>query len=117
MVTKANVAEVKSNLAGGMPIVQADNRIVLDRSGSYIENKRIGARIKIELENCAFVFDFWVPAAKRDQKEKPQTTQKGTKSSKNRYAALQTDDEDSMEVDDVAVAQTDSVFVGQADLI
>ena len=59
------IADVKSNLAAGMKIVEADNRIVLDASGSYIENKITGDRIQIRHENGCFVFDMWVPA-KRD---------------------------------------------------
>ena len=34
------IADVKSNLAAGMKIIEADNRIILDASGSYIENKK-----------------------------------------------------------------------------
>ena len=36
MAANVNMADIKSNLAGGIPIIQADNRIVLDKSGSYI---------------------------------------------------------------------------------
>ena len=59
------VADVKSNLAAGMKIIEADNRIVLDSSGSYIENKHTGDRIQRRHENGCFVFDMCVPA-KRD---------------------------------------------------
>ena len=32
------VADVRSNLGAGMPMIEADNRIVLDKHGSYIIN-------------------------------------------------------------------------------
>jgi len=49
------IADVKSNLAAGMKIIEADNRIILDATGSYIENKKSGDRIQIRHENGCFV--------------------------------------------------------------
>ena len=46
------VADAKSNLAGGMRICQAGDRIILDiEDGSYIENKLTGDKISIRHEN------------------------------------------------------------------
>ena len=52
------VADVKSNLAAGMKIIEADNRIILGSSGSYIEDKNTGDRILIRRDNGCFVFDM-----------------------------------------------------------
>ena len=114
-----NVAEVKSNLGSGMRMVEADNRIVLDKEGSFIENKRTGSRIKVNHENGSFTFDFWVPAAKaqtetekrkRAQFEKP--TRKPIKQH-NKYAALE---EHSEEDDDHMTDEINVVFVGQEEV-
>ena len=68
MSVNVQIADVKSNLAIGMRIVEAENRIVLDNGGSYIENEKTGNKIHIKHENGCFVFDMWVPAK---NKEKP----------------------------------------------
>ena len=44
-----------------------DNRMVLDKNGSYIENERTGSRIKTDHENGAFTFDFLVPGLKSEK--------------------------------------------------
>ena len=44
------VAEVTRNLASAMRIVKAGNRIVLDETGSYIEDKTTGRQIKIRAD-------------------------------------------------------------------
>ena len=77
LAVNVNVAEVRSNLGGGMPIIEADNRIVLDKDGSFIENKRTGSRIKVNHEKGAFTFDFWVPAPKSNHA--PSSRSKRTK--------------------------------------
>ena len=61
LAANVQIAEVRSNLGAGMKMIEADNRIILDKGGSYIENKRTGSRIKINREGGAFTFEFWVP--------------------------------------------------------
>ena len=110
-----NVADVKSNLASGMRITQADNRIVLDSDGSFIENKRTGHKIEIRHENGCFVFDLWVPAkGKTSVKNTPKHAQpnNGNKRSVpgnvNKYTPLSTDDgPDDMDMSAVFVRQED----------
>ena len=83
-----NVPDVKSNLASGMRITQAGNRIILDEDGSYIENKRTGNRITIRHENGCFMFDLWVPAAKRKDGNGATSGKKGQARTSNRFAAV-----------------------------
>ena len=80
------IADVKSNLAAGMKIVEADNRIILDSDGSYIENKRTGDRIQIRHENGCFIFDMWVPAKKEQRKTPGGSSAKKTQ--RNKYETL-----------------------------
>jgi hypothetical protein len=90
-----------------MKIIEADNRIILDATGSYIENKKTGDQIQIRHENGCFVFDMWVPAKKDDKKNATgarranghATRATGSRSElKNQYQPLA---EDNMEVGDV----------------
>ena len=112
------IADVKSNLAAGMKIVEAENRIVLDSSGSYIENKVSGDRIQIRHENGFFVFDMWVPAKKetrkgangaRDARKGPSSHAR--KSINNSFAPIAEDDE--MEVGEIEEEEMEAVFVRQ----
>jgi len=64
------VAEVKRNLASAMRIVKAGNKIVLDESGSYIEDKNTGRQIKIRTNNGEFEFNIWVPKKKEEVEAK-----------------------------------------------
>ena len=57
-----NVADVKKTLASAFQIVNANNKVVLDKDYSYIVNKETGERTTITLENGEFNFDLWVPA-------------------------------------------------------
>ena len=98
------IADVKSNLAAGMKIVEADNRIVLDSDGSYIENKHTGDRIQIRHENGCFVFDMWVPARREgrvnpDSRRGAKRTTPIAATRNNRFKALE--EEDDMEVGDI----------------
>ena len=88
------IADVRSNLAAGMRIVYAGNRIVLDEEGSYIENKASGDRISIRHENGCFMFDLWVPATR---KTKP-STGTNTKTAKRWKKTQEENDDDEMEV-------------------
>ena len=120
MAVNVNVADVRSNLGGGMPIIQADNRIILDKDGSYILNKRTGSAIQVNHENGAFTFDFWVRAptksgsggakkGNQDAKDKPKKVSPG------RYQALAESEED--EADEMDIGQLEAVFIGQEDLM
>ena len=103
---------MKSNLAAGMKIIEAENRIVLDSHGSYIENKVTGDRIQIRHENGCFVFDMWVPA-KKEARKVAKDSRKSTSannSHKNSFAPLSNDD---MEVGDVDDDQVEAVSVRQ----
>ena len=117
-----SIAEVRSNLAAGMRIIQAENRIVLDIDGSYIENKRSGDRIIIRHENGCFVFDLWVPAkprakegnnsaqSNRSEKMLRKRISQPIKTS-NRFAALsESDRNDNIDMD------VSAVFIRQEDL-
>ena len=96
LTVNVQIADVKSNLAAGMRIIEADNRIILDSTGSYIENKKTGDRIKIRHENGCFVFDMWVPA-KSDNKK---TTKMPVKK-KNKYGAMEEDQDDNMDLGEI----------------
>jgi hypothetical protein len=114
------IADVKSNLAAGMKIVEADNRIVLDASGSYIENKLTGDRIQIRHENGCFVFDMWVPAKKDARKNANQASgarkaqEQTARRNKNHFQPIAEDDD--MEVGEIEDDdnQCEAVFVRQA---
>ena len=109
------IADVKSNLAAGMKIIEAENRIILDSGGSYIENKITGDRIQIRHENGCFVFDMWVPAkqeARKVAKDARKSPNASAKNTRNSFAPLSNDDE--MEVGDVDDDdQVEAVFVRQ----
>jgi hypothetical protein len=114
------IADVKSNLAAGMKIVEADNRIVLDANGSYIENKLTGDRIQIRHENGCFVFDMWVPAKKDARKNANQANgarkaqEQTARRNKNHFQPIAEDDD--MEVGEIEDDdnQCEAVFVRQA---
>ena len=102
------IAAVKSNLAAGMKIIEADNRIILDASGSYIENKKTGDRIQIRHENGCFVFDMWVPAKRDNQKTATGRSARNT-TIKNQYQPLDDNNMDVGAVDD----RCEAVFTRQ----
>ena len=102
------IADVKSNLAAGMKIIEADNRIILDASGSYIENKKTGDRIQIRHENGCFVFDMWVPAKRDNQKTATGRSARNT-TIKNQYQPL---DDNNMDVGAVG-DRCEAVFTRQ----
>ena len=53
-----NEADVRKPLASAVAVARAGNRIVLDLdTGSFIENKQTGEKMKVEMENNTFVFD------------------------------------------------------------
>ena len=54
------VAEVKKLLVSVGKVTAANNRVVFDDDGSYIENKSNGERTKIEKENGVYTLEFWV---------------------------------------------------------
>ena len=109
LAATTQVSEVKSNLGAGMPMLEADNRIVLDKTGSYIENKRSGSRIKVNHEGGSFTFDFWVPAGS-GQVPRAGQAPRNTKVS-NKYQALDMDVDEDNEMQEVDRRMT--VFVGQ----
>ena len=113
MSVNVQIADVKSNLAAGMKIIEAENRIVLDSTGSYIENKLTGDRIQIRHENGCFVFDMWVPAkreVRKAAKDNRRSASANNGSNKNSFAPLSNDD---MEIGDVDDDQVEAVFVRQ----
>lgn len=111
LAAKVNVADVRSNLAGGMPMIEADNKIVLDKSDSYILSKRTGQKIRINHEGGAFTFDFWVPAPNRHGKSAGKSTSKNGKVTSGQFDTLR--DTDAQEDDDV---EMNAFFVGLDDL-
>ena len=122
LAANVNMADIKSNLAGGMPIIQADNRIVLDKSGSYIENKKTGSRIKVNHEGGSFTFDFYLPMKKKES-SKGQAKGKGrSKGKAARWEPVQAaqssyfsplQEEDQEDEDSMDVGVIDMGFHGQ----
>ena len=55
------VCEVTKPLGSVRAMLQAGNRVVFDKGGSYIQNHATGIKTCIEDKNGAFVFDIWVP--------------------------------------------------------
>ena len=55
------VCDVTKPLGSGRAMLQAGNRVIFDKGGSFIENKASGVRTNIEDRNGVFVFDIWVP--------------------------------------------------------
>ena len=105
------IADVKSNLAAGMKIIEADNRIILDSSGSYIENKKTGDRIQIRHENGCFVFDMWVSAKNATGHGARRATGQAARTTaiKNQYQPLDDSNMDVGAVDD----RCEAVFTRQ----
>ena len=54
---KFNEAKVKKPLASAVSVTRAGNRVVLDESGSYIENKQTLERMELRVENETYVYD------------------------------------------------------------
>ena len=57
---KFQVADVTKTLGSVRRMTQAGNRVVFDANGSYIENKRTGAKTKIHDETGEFKVDMWI---------------------------------------------------------
>jgi hypothetical protein len=116
----AQIAGVNSNLGSVHRVIEAGSKVVFDKDGSYIQNKKTGKKINIRNDGGAFEFDIWVPKAKvrEDWKKssKSHTTanqgdRKDTRT-QNRFAPISEDDE---EDDDMEIGQcgTDLVFTRQ----
>ena len=102
-----------------MKMVEADNRTILDKDGSYIENNRTGSRIKVRHENGSFMFGFWVPCGEKQTLTKvgqegfPMKKPSAKSKLFNQYALIEPDDDDrGNENMDVGI-----VFVGPEELI
>ena len=54
------IAEVKKPLGSVRRFCEANNKVVFDEEGSYIENKRNGQRIPIKKENGVYYMTMWV---------------------------------------------------------
>ena len=52
-----HVADVRKPLASAVKMVNAGNRIVLDKQGSYVENVDTGERMEVKVQDETFVFD------------------------------------------------------------
>ena len=52
-----NVADVRKTLASAVKMVKAKNRVILDKEGSYIQNKDTGDCMEVRIEEETFVFD------------------------------------------------------------
>ena len=61
------VAEVKKPLGSVYRMTKEGNKIVFEDGNNYILNKRTGRIIGLEERNGAYVFNLWVPAAKRKE--------------------------------------------------
>ena len=57
----AQVSDVTKPLAAVREIIKGGNRIIMDESGSYIENKSTHKRIPIKRDNGMFVVTMTVP--------------------------------------------------------
>ena len=116
----AQIASVNSNLGSVHRVIEAGSKVVFDKDGSYIQNKKTGKKINIRNEGGAFEFDIWVPKAKvREDWQKSSKSRNVTENRKdtcntrnqNRFAPL-SEEEDS---DDMEIGQcgTDLVFTRQ----
>ena len=98
-----------------MKMIEADNKIILDKDGSYIDNKRTGSRIKINHEGGAFTFEFWVPGVpvQKGTGVAPSINQpvRKTKISSGKYDAFNED------ADDMEVNTINMVLARQEDLL
>jgi hypothetical protein len=54
---KFHVANVQRPLVSAVKVVQAGNRVVMDSSGSFIENARTGELLPLRVERGTFFFD------------------------------------------------------------
>jgi fatty acid/phospholipid biosynthesis enzyme len=52
-----HVASVQRPLASAVKVVEAGNRIVMAKSGAYIENEATGEKMPLRIERGTFVFD------------------------------------------------------------
>ena len=52
-----NEADVRKPLASAALVARAGNRIVMEENGGYIENKATGERMKMRVEQNAYVYD------------------------------------------------------------
>ena len=70
------VAAVTKSLNSLVKTCKAGNRVVLDtEKGSYIENKKTGAKTQLRVEKEVFVFDLWFKKGKGSgSKEKEVST-------------------------------------------
>ena len=56
-VMKFHVAKVQRPLASAAKVVEAGNRIIMEKGGSFIENVATGERMKVRVERGTYVFD------------------------------------------------------------
>ena len=66
------VANVKKVLVSVGKVTDANNRVVFDNDGSYIENKSTKERTPLRKENGVYTMEIWVPA----REEQPRTREK-----------------------------------------
>ena len=71
------VCDVTKPLGSVRAMLQAGNRVIFDKGGSFIENKASGIRTNIEDRNGAFVFDIWVPRANEQNGNEQQQQRSG----------------------------------------
>jgi hypothetical protein len=84
----AQVADVNSNLGSVARAVEAGSRIVFDKDGSYIQNKKTGKKIHVKYNNGQYEFDIWVPKAKSGVQSVKASTSKDV-TVNNRFTPLQ----------------------------
>ena len=61
------VAKVTKPLGSVRAMVEANNRVVFDKGGSYILDKATWAKTKIDERNGAFVVDMWIPKGRQGE--------------------------------------------------
>jgi hypothetical protein len=107
----AQVADVNSNLGSVARAVEAGSRIVFDKEGSYIQNKKTGKKIHVKYNNGQYEFDIWVPKAKSGVKNTSANTQKKVQVN-NTFSPLEEegDEQDDM---DIGECGPDLVFIRQ----
>ena len=57
----AQVCDVNKALLSVKKVVDADNKVVFDAAGSYIEDKQTGERMWLREENGMYMLRMWVP--------------------------------------------------------
>ncbi len=88
MSRKVQCAVVKKALGSVHKMNLGGNAVVLDGSRSYVQNKEMGRKSRMQYENGQYVVYLWVPLDHKTKEEEENKVLKGT-----RFAILATEKE------------------------